>query len=130
MLGLCSESSCSYPGRSAQRATGDPGSVPCGNTLDDWAEVSRGHSSCHYAAKDRTQNGDLCSHVLVRHLESVWMSDLMARHGLAFLHRSDSEWLLLVRLRANLFWEPPGADPHAGWCGLTITHKYTPGLKF
>jgi hypothetical protein len=20
--------------------------------------------------------------------------------------------------------EPPGADPHAGWCGLSITHKY------
>ena len=61
MLGLCSESSCSYPGRSARRATGDPGSVQCGNMLGDWAEVSRGHSSCHHATKDRTWDGDLCS---------------------------------------------------------------------
>ena len=117
MLGLCSESSCSYPGRSARRATGEPGSVLCGNVQDDWAEVSRGHSSCHQATKDRTQNGELCPHVLVRHIESVWMSVLMARHGLTFLHRSDSEWLLPVCLWVGLFWEPPGADPHAGWCG-------------
>ena len=45
------------------------------------------------------------------------MSDRISRYGLAFLHRSDSEWLLPVCLRADLFQEPPGADPHAGWCG-------------
>ena len=31
-----------------------PGSVLCGNAWDDWAEVSRGHSSCLPAMKDRT----------------------------------------------------------------------------
>ena len=35
-------------------AAGDVGSVLCGNAWDDWAEVSRGHSSCHRAMKDRT----------------------------------------------------------------------------
>ena len=117
MLGLCSESSCSYPGRSAQRAAGDPGSVQCGNMLDDWAEVSFGLRSCHHATKDRTWNGELCPHVLIRYIESDRMSALMARHGLTFLHRGDSEWPLTVCLRVDLFWEPPGADPHAGWCG-------------
>ncbi len=45
------------------------------------------------------------------------MSALLARHGNAFLHRGDTEWPLRVCLRVNLSWEPPGADPHAGWCG-------------
>ena len=35
-------------------AVGHPGSVLCGSAQDDWAEVSRGHSSCHRAMKDRT----------------------------------------------------------------------------
>ena len=118
MLGLCSDSSCSYPGRSVRRAAGNPGSVLYGNVLDDWTEVSRGHSSCHQATKDRTRDGEMRPHVLVRHIESVWMSVLMARHGSIFLHRGDSEWpLTVLPTRVDLFWEPPGADPHAGWCG-------------
>jgi len=24
---------------------------------------------------------------------------------------------LNARLRLGMLWEPPGADPHAGWCG-------------
>ena len=35
-------------------AVGDAGSVLCGNAWDDWVEVSRGHSSCLSAMKDRT----------------------------------------------------------------------------
>ena len=26
-------------------------------------------------------------------------------------------WSLTARLRLGRLWEPPGADPHAGWCG-------------
>ncbi len=26
------------------------------------------------------------------------------------------------------FWEPPYADPHVRWCGLSITHKYLASL--
>ena len=42
-------------------AAGFPGSVLCDNAQDDWAEVSRGHSSCLPAMKDRTWNGELRS---------------------------------------------------------------------
>jgi hypothetical protein len=25
--------------------------------------------------------------------------------------------LCFIQLRLDVLWEPPGADPHAGWCG-------------
>jgi hypothetical protein len=39
---------------------------------------------------------------------------------------------LNARLRLGMLWEPPGADPHAGWCGgwgrKSPGYPLTPGM--
>jgi len=95
------------------RRPGDPGSVLDGNIMDECAEVSRGHSSRYHATKDRTQT-EMGLDVLALHVDSDRRSDLRRS-----IKSSVSKGVLLpvVCLRADLFWEPPCADPHAGWCG-------------
>jgi len=57
------------------------------------------------------------------------MSDL--RRGIKS-SASKGVFLLTVCLRVDLFWEPPCADPHAGWCGgwgrKSPGYPITPGM--
>ena len=94
------------------------GSVLCGNAQDDWAKVSRlsRHSLVRRrkvivvaTMQRRTELGTgIVPHVPMGYTESERMSDPLARHGLTFLHASDSDWRIPVCLRVDLFQEPPG----------------------
>ena len=90
-----------------------------------WLETSRGRTSevlpCRRA---ELEEGDVIFHELPLHVKPDRVSAYGARHkGLSSPRKSSYCRLVKVlrlstdRLRPVTLWEPPGADPHARWCG-------------
>jgi len=98
--------------RRAQRAT-----QQCGSR--DRTEVSRGHSSCGTSHEEGYSEGPnmkskSCATGLMRGVEPDRVSRSWRCCMRLALHVCGSD----IRARpCSPLHEPPGADPHAGWCG-------------
>ena len=147
MARLHKGSSRSYPGRPVQQAADVLGSALCGNMQGVWAGVSRGHIRRRKSPERRTGDWKrarwiekpgrltplkgqthrgkwdlICSTTHSTRqgtpmVGAMWDNPAFGITCSCRLLAVKELRIYFIRLRSDVLWEPPSADPLAWWCG-------------